>query len=82
MDICPAEDEPEATAEGNQPTEAEHETTEQVTPSSTDVEPASERKDLESPINQQPEPPPPSTEQVTFHKLLTYLSSCNMKGVS
>ncbi|XP_032417547.1 cyclic nucleotide-gated cation channel beta-3 isoform X4 [Xiphophorus hellerii] len=60
VDVCPAEDDPEAAAEERQveslapPTAPEPE--DQVTPSSTDVEPASERRDLESPITQQPEP--------------------------
>ncbi|XP_027871730.1 cyclic nucleotide-gated cation channel beta-3 isoform X2 [Xiphophorus couchianus] len=60
VDVCPAEDDPEAAAEERQveslapPTALEPE--DQVTPSSTDVEPASERRDLESPITQQPEP--------------------------
>ncbi|XP_016520543.1 cyclic nucleotide-gated cation channel beta-1-like isoform X2 [Poecilia formosa] len=59
VDICPVEDNPEAAAEEKQvealapPTAPEP--ADQVTPSSTDVEPASERRDLESPITQQPE---------------------------
>lgn len=77
VDVCPAEDDPEAAAEERQveslapPTAPEP--ADQVTPSSTDVEPASERRDLESPITQQPEPhleeaPTHTAEQVTFHK--------------
>ncbi|KAM4744836.1 cyclic nucleotide-gated channel beta-1 isoform 2-T2 [Anableps anableps] len=72
VDVCPAEEDPEVATEGNQvgalapPTAPEP--AEQVTPSSTDVEPASERRDLESPITQQPEPhpeeaPPAAAEQ-------------------
>ncbi|MEQ2238288.1 hypothetical protein ILYODFUR_031697, partial [Ilyodon furcidens] len=72
VDVCPAEENLESRAEENQvgglPPPTAPEPTEHITPSSTDVEPASERRDLESPITQQPEPhheeiPPPSTEQ-------------------
>ncbi|XP_035991687.1 cyclic nucleotide-gated cation channel beta-3 isoform X2 [Fundulus heteroclitus] len=72
MDVCPAEEDPDATTEGNQEEapapSSELQAPDQVTPSSTDVEPASERRDLESPVTQQPEPhpeeaPPPSTQQ-------------------
>ncbi|XP_056232248.1 cyclic nucleotide-gated cation channel beta-3 [Seriola aureovittata] len=52
LDVCPAADDAEAKT---QPTESEP--AEEVTPSSTDVEPASERRDLESPVTQQPEAP-------------------------
>ncbi|PWA26288.1 hypothetical protein CCH79_00020334, partial [Gambusia affinis] len=52
VDVCPAEEKQvEALAPPTAPEPAD-----QVTPSSTDVEPASERRDLESPITQQPEP--------------------------
>lgn len=70
MDICPADDDGRALTQGHKagcapPTEAE----DQVAPSSTDLEPASESRDLESPVTQQPEPqpveaPPSTTEKV------------------
>ncbi|XP_023809530.1 cyclic nucleotide-gated cation channel beta-3 isoform X1 [Oryzias latipes] len=71
VDICPADDDGRALTQAHKagcapPTEAE----DQVAPSSTDVEPASESRDLESPVTQQPEPqpaeaPPSTTEKIS-----------------
>lgn len=87
VDVCPAEDNTEATTHVDKvelastpPTECEP--LEQVTPSSTDVEPSSERRDLESPVSQpiiqQPGPQAPvvltaTTDQVKQSRKLFYL---------
>ncbi|XP_071346042.1 cyclic nucleotide-gated channel beta-3 isoform X2 [Trachinotus anak] len=60
LDVCPAGDDTEAKT---QPTEPEPE---EVTPSSTDVEPASERRDLQSPISQTVTQQPQSPGVPTF----------------
>uniref|UniRef100_A0A3P8RL38 Cyclic nucleotide gated channel subunit beta 1a n=1 Tax=Amphiprion percula TaxID=161767 RepID=A0A3P8RL38_AMPPE len=73
-DVCPAEAEEQQ--EG--PTKAPSPPAEDVTPSSTDVEPASERRDLDSPTSQpitqqpeaQPAEAPPTTDQVNIYETL------------
>ncbi|XP_035811216.2 cyclic nucleotide-gated cation channel beta-3 isoform X5 [Amphiprion ocellaris] len=67
LDVCPAEVEEQQ----EEPTKAPSPPAEDVTPSSTDVEPASERRDLDSPTSQpitqqpeaQPAEAPPTTDQ-------------------
>lgn len=58
LDVCPAEDLTEVTAQEEKmesaPEEVEPEPAVEVQPSSTDVEPASEKRDLESPVTRQP----------------------------
>ncbi|XP_042267443.1 cyclic nucleotide-gated cation channel beta-1-like [Thunnus maccoyii] len=68
LDVCPAEGDADATTQADKsssPTESE--LAEDATPSSTEAEPASDRRDLESPVTQQPEPQapeaPPTTDQ-------------------
>ncbi|KAF6725990.1 Cyclic nucleotide-gated cation channel beta-1 [Oryzias melastigma] len=77
VDICAAEDlsraqaqEEKAERAPGEPETPPTEAADPVPPSSTDVEPASERRDLDSPITQQPEPqpaeaPPSTSEQVS-----------------
>ncbi|XP_044214190.1 cyclic nucleotide-gated cation channel beta-3 isoform X1 [Thunnus albacares] len=68
LDVCSAEGDADATTQADKsssPTESE--LAEDATPSSTEAEPASDRRDLESPVTQQPEPQapeaPPTTDQ-------------------
>ncbi|XP_041843526.1 cyclic nucleotide-gated cation channel beta-3 [Melanotaenia boesemani] len=58
VDVCPETERPPTPTITSEP--AEH-----VTPSSTEVEPASERRELESPVTQQPAEAPPTTGETS-----------------